>query len=235
MGPHIDKFWPIGPRDSAVEGDFIVSANRLSVILLAVMFLFAAAQCVVRLAGGGAFDLTSDIDRLENSLSAIAYTSPEPTHAPAYDGAIYQVSFRTCPPCVQAHRELLPKLRAAGIETRLVTTAQRSSSTADERAAVVENARRKDWAFTQDWWADNSPRRFYAQTELPLIEGDRLREAELERLQGHVSELAEVLASNGERFGFPAFFWRTSTGAYKAAVGYSPALEGVILADMKQE
>ena len=212
-----------------------MSASRLSTILLAFMLLFAAAQCVVRLSGAGVFILTSDTDNLERTLSDIAYTHPEPTQAAVYEGAIYQVSFRTCPPCVQAHNELLPKLKDAGIETRLVTTARRSSSTADERAAVVENARRGDWAFTQAWWADNSPRRFYAQTKLPRVEGDVMRENELEQLQDHVSVLADVLAQNGQGFGFPAFFWRTANGEYKSAVGYNPAIADIILADIKQE
>ena len=212
-----------------------MSASRLSTLLLVFMLLFAAAQCVVRLSGAGVFIISSDINRLENTLGAIAYTSPDPTQGVSYEGTIYQVSFRTCPPCVQAHKNLLPKLRAAGIDTRLVTTARRGSSTADERAAVVENARRREWSFTQDWWADNSPRRFYAQTELPRVEGDVMREAELAALQDHVSALGDVLAKNGEGFGFPAFFWRTANGEYKSAVGYNPAIADVILADIKQE
>lgn len=212
-----------------------MSASRLSTLLLAFMLLFAAAQCVVRLSGAGVFVIHSDINRLENTLSAIAYTSPEPTQTASYDGAIYQVSFRTCPPCVQAHKNLLPKLRAAGIDTRLVVTARRGSSTADERAAVVENARRRDWDFTQPWWANNSPRQFYAQSALPRIEGDVEREAELSALQDQVSTLADVLAKNGENFGFPTFFWRAANGEYKSAVGYNPAIADVILADIKQE
>ena len=209
-------------------------AQRLAAILLAFMLLFAAARFVMQLGGGGVIELTEDVSRLENTLNSIAYT-----HAKAVDEsgefAVYQVSFRTCPPCVQAHHKLLPKLAGAGLEPRMVTTARRGTSTVDERAAVVENIRRKDWAFTQAWWKENSPNGFYARTDLVPIEEDSLRRAELETLQDHVSVLAEILKKNGKNFGFPAFFWRGQDGRYRAATGYNPALTDIILADVRPQ
>ena len=201
--------------------------GRITAFLLAIMLLFAASQCVQRNANVGVVNLTNATDVLEQTLDSIAYTSPKEENS-----VIYQISFRTCPPCIRAHDDILPQLREAGIETRLVTTARNWSSTAHERAAVVENARRKDWSFTQDWWADKSPKRFYAKTDLPPIEGDVAREAELERLQDHVYEIVNILARNGEDFAFPTLIWQTQDGSYKASVGYNPALTEIILSDI---
>jgi len=176
-----------------------------------IMIIFAASQCVSRIGGSGVSEITQDVDTLDGILAEIAFTSPH-----TEDSHIYQISFRTCPPCIQAHKNMLPKLQEAGVETRLVTIARRGNSTADERAAVVENARR-GWSFTQAWWEDNSPRR------------------ELERLQYNTAHLARVFAKNGKRFAFPTFIWQGQDGRYKAAVGYSQSLKNVILSDMNIE
>lgn len=206
-----------------------MNTPRIAALLLAVMIIFAASQCVSRIGGSGVSEITQDVDTLDGILAEIAFTSPH-----TEDSHIYQISFRTCPPCIQAHKNMLPKLQEAGVETRLVTIARRGNSTADERAAVVENARR-GWSFTQAWWEDNSPRRFYAQTDIPPADGDKARTAELERLQYNTAHLARVFAKNGKRFAFPTFIWQGQDGRYKAAVGYSQSLKNVILSDMNIE
>jgi len=199
--------------------------------LLAIMFLFAASQCVIGSGGAAPVALTQSESRLEALLQRIAYTSPN-VEADS-KAAMYQVSFRTCPPCIQSHENILPKLEAAGIETRLVTTARRGRSTADERAAVSENARRRDWSFTQRWWADRSPNRFYGRENLPPVEGDAQRETDLAQLQDDVDELVQILAINGVDFAFPALLWRSQDGTYKAAIGYNPGLSAHIISDVK--
>lgn len=202
--------------------------------LMAVMLLFAAAQCAARFGlsggGGGVIALETAEPLLEDVLNNIAFTSPSSGYNEA---VLYQISFRTCPPCIQSHDNILPKLQAAGLDTRLVTTARKGRSTEKERAAVVENARRKDWAFTQEWWAGRNPNRFYAETELPAVDGDAQREAELRQLQNHVYELANVLAANGAKFAFPTLIWKTQAGDYKAAIGYNPSLTTQILSDIR--
>ena len=109
-----------------------MSAQRIAAILLAVMMIFAAAQCVLQARHTGVSTITQSVDELEEILGEIAFTSPQKE-----DRHIYQISFRTCPPCIQAHSHLLPALQEAGLETRLVTTARRHNSAADERAAVL--------------------------------------------------------------------------------------------------
>lgn len=205
---------------------------RLAALLIAFVFLFAAAQCVSRLGGSAPSTLTQATQPLEHVLANIAYTSPAANNDA---GVVYQISFRTCPPCIQSHENILPKLHAAGLETRLVTTARRHRYTDKERAAVVENIRRKDWSFTQDWWADRNPKRFYAQTQLPPVDGNGAREAELAQLQNHVDEVRRVLAQNGLEFAFPTLIWKAQDGTYKTAIGYNPNLTANILSDMGRE
>jgi len=202
---------------------------RIAAVLIAFMLLFAAARCVGGLGGQAPVTLTQATADLEAVLENIAYTHPKTQGGPV----MYQISFRTCPPCIQSHENILPKLQNAGVETRLVTTARRSQSTAKERAAVVENIRRQDWSFTQKWWAGRHPRRFYAQTELPPVEGDSGREADLKKLQSHVDALAQVLAQNGQVFAFPTLIWQAKDGSYKAAIGYNPSLSAQIISDVK--
>ena len=206
-----------------------MSAQRIAAILLAGMMIFAAAQCVLQASHTGVSTITQNVDELEDILGEIAFTSPQKE-----DRHIYQISFRTCPPCIQAHSHLLPALQEEGLETRLVTTARRHNSAADERAAVVENMR-QGWPFTQDWWKDKSPRRFYAKTQLPLIDDDPERSAKLKRLQGEVDMLADIFAQNGKRFAFPAFIWQAQDGSYKAAIGYNPALKDIIVNDILKD
>ncbi len=204
---------------------------RVTGVLIAFMILFAAARCVDGLGNSGPMTLTQGTAQLESILDEIAYTSPD------IDGnnkaVIYQISFRGCPPCIQSHENILPQLQDAGVETRLVTTARRHQSSAKERAAVVENIRRRDWSFTQMWWAERHPRRFYAQTDLPPVEGDAAREADLQALQSHVDALAQLMALNGHIFGYPALIWKSAGGQYKAAVGYNPNLAVRILSDIE--
>lgn len=209
---------------------------HLAAGLLAIMFLFAISQCISKSGGAGPSTIIKGETQLEALLERIAFTSPAMVSGgqpgAGQNEAVYQISFRTCPPCIQSHENILPELEAAGIETRLVTTARKSRSTADERAAVVENARRQDWNFTQDWWADRSPNRFYAAANLPPVEGDVEREAELAQLQDDVNKLANILALSGTNFAFPTLIWRGQDGTYKAAVGYNPALTAQIISDV---
>lgn len=164
--------------------------------------------------------LMEETAELETLLSEMPWVSKSMTETKPDAKIIYQFSFRTCPPCISFKTEAWPALEAAGIETRLVMTARRKKSTADERTAVVELARTRDWDMAQAWMKSNSPKGYYRKMTFPAADGNKPREDDLEKLRGQIDMLDEILAVNGLDMAYPTILWQDAENVWHAEIGY---------------
>lgn len=145
---------------------------------------------------------------------------------------VYQFSFRTCPPCIQFKKEAWPLFEEAGIETRLVMTARRRKSTEDERTAVVELARTRDWEMAKAWMRSNSPNGYYKKMTFTATDGNAPREADLEKLRGQIDLLDDILAVNGIEMAYPTVLWQDADNMWHAEIGYSSGMSQDIIDSM---
>lgn len=178
--------------------------------------------------------LTEETAELEMLLADMPWVSEVREASPdvSSDKVIYQFSFRTCPPCIRFKQQAWPKLHAAGIETRLVMTARRKKSTPDERTAVVELARTRDWDMAQAWMKANSPNGYYKKMTFTPTDGDKPREADLETLRGQIDMLDEILAVNGIDMAYPVVLWQDSKNDWHAEIGYYSGIADDIIASI---
>ena len=179
-----------------------------------------------------AYTLTEQTQELETLLAEMPWVSKSLSERLSDTKAVYQFSFRTCPPCIRFKTEGWPELEAAGIEPRLVMTARRSKSTADERTAVVELARTRDWDMAKSWMAANSPNGYYRKMTFTPTDGNTAREADLEKLRSQIDKLDAILAANGVDMAYPAIVWQDKDNVWKAEIGYSSKTAQAIIASM---
>ena len=180
--------------------------------------------------------LTEETTELEALLAEMPWVSA-PMTRDASTGlsdkkVVYQFSFRTCPPCLQFKEDAWPILEEAGIETRLVMTARRRKSTKDERTAVVELARSRDWNMAQAWMRSYSPAGYYKKMTFPVTDGNAPREAELEKLRGQIVSLDEILAVNGIEMAYPTVVWQDAEKVWRAEIGYYSDMAQDIITSM---
>lgn len=181
--------------------------------------------------------LTEKTAELETLLAEMPWVSKgvsmEDVSTPQSDKKIvYQFSFRTCPPCLQFKEDAWPILEEAGIETRLVMTARRRKSTKDERTAVVELARSRDWNMAQAWMKSHSPKGYYKKMTFPVTDGNVQREAKLEKLRGQIDSLDEILAVNGIEMAYPTVLWQDAENVWRAEIGYYSEIAQDIITSM---
>lgn len=179
-----------------------------------------------------ATELTVQTQELETLLSEMPWVSERMSIDRPDIKPVYQFSFRTCPPCISFKTEGWPVLEAAGLEPRLIMTARRSKSTADERTAVVELARTRDWDMAKAWMAANSPKGYYRKMTFTAADGNAAREAELEKLRTQIDSLDDILAANNVDMAYPTILWQDSNGAWHAEVGYHNLTARNIIASM---
>ena len=169
--------------------------------------------------------LTEETAELETLLADMPWVSKKAPMEDVSKGhlgkkVVYQFSFRTCPPCLQFKEDAWPILEEAGIETRLVMTARRRKSTKDERTAVVELARSRDWNMAQAWMRSHSPKGYYKKMTFPVTDGNASREAELEKIRGQIDLLDDILAINGIEMAYPTVLWQDAENVWRAEIGY---------------
>lgn len=180
----------------------------------------------------GAPALIEETAELETLLAEMPWVSSGRAAGLLNEKVIYQFSFRTCPPCIQFKKEAWPILEEAGIETRLVMTARRRKSTEDERTAVVELARTRDWDMAEAWMTSNSPNGYYKKMTFPATDGNAPREAELENLREQIDLLDELLAVNGIEMAYPTVLWQDVDRIWHAEIGYYSGMAQDIIVSM---
>ena len=132
---------------------------------------------------------------------------------------LYIVGYRDSAAMQRYEREEAPKLRAGGIEPRIIVFARADregqvQSTAAERATVAELWLSRDWSLYQRWTA--TPVRNWTAAGLPAADGNLARSAVVEASREFAARLGEAMASNGLQVRYPLVVWRDREGFLKA-------------------
>ncbi len=139
--------------------------------------------------------------------------------------ALWIVGYRDSAAMQRYEREEAPKLRAAGVEVRVVVFARPDReglerSTAAERSTVAELWLSRDWALYQRWTA--TPASAWTAAGLPQADGNLARMAVVEAGRSFSTDLSELLAASGLRTGWPLVIWRDRDGYLKACACTDP-------------
>lgn len=132
---------------------------------------------------------------------------------------LYIIGYRDSAAMQRYEREEVPKLRAAGVEVRIIPFARAdreglAQSTAAERATVAELWLTRDWTLYQRWTA--TPVRNWTAAGIPAADGNLARGAVVEAGRTFVASLAEKLNQEGLQTRYPLVIWRDREGFMKA-------------------
>jgi hypothetical protein len=143
---------------------------------------------------------------------------------------LYVIAYRDCPDCVAFERDALPRLQAAGVDTRIIMVARADTngltrSTAPERATVAELWLNRDWSLLQRWLAASPPGAWTAPGVAPA-DGDAARTAVVEAGRKALEDLTPLLKANGIAFAWPTAIWWTRAGVMRACACRQPQSYG---------
>lgn len=128
---------------------------------------------------------------------------------------LYIVGYRDSAAMQRYEREEVPKLRAAGVEARIIVFARAdreglAQSTPAERATVAELWLTRDWELYQRWTA--TPPRNWTAAGIPAADGNLARSAVVEAGRDFVAALARELGEAGLQTRYPLIVWRDREG-----------------------
>lgn len=131
---------------------------------------------------------------------------------------LYIVGYRDSAATQAYEAEETDKLRAAGVEVRVVVFARAdreglAQSTAAERATVAELWLSRDWGLYQRWTA--TPSRHWTAAGIPAADGNLARSAVVEAGRQFVERLNGHLRDNGVSARYPLVIWRDREGFMK--------------------
>lgn len=132
---------------------------------------------------------------------------------------LYIIAYRDSAALQRYEREEVPKLRAAGVEARIILFARPdreglAQSTAAERATVAELWLTRDWTLYQRWTA--TPVRSWTAAGIPAADGNLARGAVVEAGHAFVAGLSDDLKEAGLQARYPLIIWRDREGFMKA-------------------
>ena len=132
---------------------------------------------------------------------------------------LYIIGYRDSAAMQRYEREEAPKLRAAGLEVRIVVFARPdreglAQSTAAERATVAELWLTRDWTLYQRWTA--TPSNNWTAAGIPAADGSLARTAVVEAGRDFAAGLNEDLAGAGLQARYPLIIWRDREGYMQA-------------------
>ncbi|HYC68318.1 hypothetical protein [Brevundimonas sp.] len=132
---------------------------------------------------------------------------------------LYIIGYRDSAAMQRYEREEAPKLRAAGVEVRIVVFARAdreglAQSTAAERATVAELWLTRDWTLYQRWTA--TPSNNWTAAGIPAADGSLARTAVVDAGRAFAASLSENLAGAGLQTRYPLIIWRDREGYMKA-------------------
>jgi hypothetical protein len=138
---------------------------------------------------------------------------------------LYIVAYRDCAPCNRFAQQTVPKLQAAGVDTRviIVALADRNGlarSTSAERATVAELWTNRSWKLYQQWMA--TPPGAWTAPGIAPADGDAARTAVVDASRALVTNLTPLLGDNGVRVAFPTLVWWTKDGRMRACACQAP-------------
>ncbi|WP_395944299.1 hypothetical protein [Brevundimonas sp.] len=132
---------------------------------------------------------------------------------------LYIIGYRDSASSQRYEREEADKLRAAGVDPRLVVFARAdreglAQSTAAERATVAELWLTRDWSLYQRWTA--TPARSWTAAGIPQADGNLARSAVVDASRQFDARLTELLRDAGVQITYPLILWRDRDGFLKA-------------------
>lgn len=132
---------------------------------------------------------------------------------------LWIVGYRDSAAMQRYEREEGPKLRAAGVEVRVVVFARPDregleQSTAAERSTVAELWLTRDWSLYQRWTA--TPTTSWTAAGLPQADGNLARMAVVEAGRSFSGDLSDLLSASGLQTRWPLVIWRDRDGFLKA-------------------
>lgn len=132
---------------------------------------------------------------------------------------LYIVGHRDSAAFQRYEREEAPKLRAAGVEVRIIVFARPDReglalSTPAERATVAELWLTRDWSLYQRWRA--TPSNNWTAAGLPAADGSLARGAVVEAGRRFAADLTRALEGEGLKISYPVVLWRDREGFLKA-------------------
>jgi hypothetical protein len=132
---------------------------------------------------------------------------------------LYMISFRDCADCIRFETEAFPKLREAGVDTRIIMIARRDQnglpkSTPIERATVAQLWLTRDWKLLEAWQA--VPAEAWKAPGVPPADGDMARMAVVEGGRTLVDQLRPMLRANGVNLRYPTLVWWNDKGQMRA-------------------
>ena len=132
---------------------------------------------------------------------------------------LYIIGYRDSAAMQRYEREEAPKLRAAGVEVRVVVFARPdreglAQSTAAERATVAELWLTRDWTLYQRWTA--TPSNNWTAAGIPAADGSLARTAVVDAGRTFIAELSRNLSGAGLQTRYPLIIWRDREGYMKA-------------------
>ncbi|MDO9336597.1 MAG: hypothetical protein Q7T61_09370 [Caulobacter sp.] len=179
--------------------------------------------------------VTKDQAEIVKILESSGYVSPGLGGPKAY-----VVVFRSCPDCIRYAAEELPKLQAAGVDTRVIAIARADvagvqKSAAAERTTVAELWINRSWPLWEQWNAA-APEAWTAPGLHPA-DGDMARTAVVEAGRKAAADLKPLLAKNGVKVGeegvkYPTLIWWTKDGEMKACACEDPRTYRFVRADL---
>jgi len=139
---------------------------------------------------------------------------------------VYVIAHEDCTGCAGLISTELPKLEAAGVETRVIMIALadkngQAKSTPAERSTVAELWVNRDWKLFQRWMAATPPRAWTAPG-VPTADGDAARTAVLQSGRAAADQLRPLLGHNGVRFDYPLLIWWNKAGVMHACLCRDP-------------
>ncbi|MBA3811986.1 MAG: hypothetical protein H0X27_10180 [Caulobacteraceae bacterium] len=144
---------------------------------------------------------------------------------------LYMVAYRDCPSCLRFETLAFPKLRAAGVDLRVIMIARADTngliqSTPAERATVAELWLNRDWRLFERWMAA-APAEAWTAPGLAPADGDVSRTAVIQAGRAAVEALRPLLKANGLEFAYPTLIWWTKAGVMHGCAcqdprGYGP-------------
>lgn len=132
---------------------------------------------------------------------------------------LYIIGYRDSAASQRYEREETGKLRAGGVEVRIVVFARpdkegQALSTVAERATVAELWLSRDWSLYQRWTA--TPAANWTAAGIPAADGNLARSAVVDASRAFVDELTDLLRDAGVPTGYPLVIWRDREGFMKA-------------------
>lgn len=135
------------------------------------------------------------------------------------DQPLYIIGYRDSPATQAYQLQEADKLRAGGVDVRVILFARPDKegapqSTAAERATLAELWLTRDWNLYQRWTA--TPSKDWTAAGIPLSDGNLARSAVVEAGRQFMTRLDGLMRDAGIKPTFPLVIWRDREGFMKA-------------------